>query len=95
MGTDNSSVRNYILHVWIIYEMLMHPFPYPLFAPAGKSFIDAVPVTIALRKQSPWSAAASHPVYGLNKESAALFLTNINIRARAKELKYFPPLFIG
>ena len=43
------------------------------------SVVDAVPVAIVLRKQSPRSTASCHPEYAFNEAAALGFLTNVEI----------------
>ena len=62
-----------------MYKMLMHSFPYAIVTPAGKAFVDAIPVAVMLRKQSPWGATSCHPQYGFHKAPAFVFLPNVEI----------------
>jgi hypothetical protein len=53
MGPHDGAVDNEILHIWIMDEMLMHPYPDSFVAPTCEALIDAVPGTVMLRQQSP------------------------------------------
>ena len=83
MGADDGAIDNDVFHVWIMREMLMHSFPDPFIAPAGKAFIDAVPVAVVFWQQPPLGAAACHPEDGFDEASAISFLPDVKIRAGA------------
>lgn len=95
MGTDDGTVDNEVSHVWIIHEMLMHPFPDALIAPAGKAFIDAIPVAIGFWQQPPLGAAPCHPEDGFDEALASLLLPYIDSWAGAQELEHPGPLVIS
>ncbi len=79
MGTDNCAINDEVLHISVINKILMHLFPYAFITPSGEAFVDAVPVAIVLRKQSPRSTASCHPEYAFNEAAALGFLTNVEI----------------
>ena len=60
-------------------KVLMHSFPYALFTPTGKAFVDAVPVAVALRQQSPGRATSCHPQDGLDIAPAIVLLSNVEV----------------
>jgi hypothetical protein len=57
--------------------MLMHIFPYLVLAPAGKAFVDAVPVALVFRKQAPLGSAAQDPQDGFDELPAVCLLTSV------------------
>ncbi len=95
MSAYGGAVDNEAFHVWIIYKMLMHSFPYISFTPASKALIDAVPVAILLGQQSPLGTAPRHPEDGFNEASAIGLPSNVDAWAGAQELKDFRQLVIS
>jgi hypothetical protein len=77
MGTHNRAVQEYILHIRVGSEMLMHIFQNTMITPASKSFIDTVPVLILLRKQSPLCSAAQNPVDCPNKKPTFILFASV------------------
>lgn len=73
--------------------MLVHAFPHIVPAPAGKAFIDRVPLPVLRGQLSPLTPRAHHPQNRLNEAFATGFLTDIDARAFADEGKNFRPLF--
>ena len=63
-----------------VLSMMMHSFPYALITPAGKAFVDAVPVPVALRQQSPGGTASCHPQHSLDEASAIIIPSNVEVR---------------
>ena len=57
--------------------MLMPIFPHLVVAPAGKVFVDTVPVAVFFRKQSPLGSAAQDPQDGFDEQPAVSFLASI------------------
>ena len=80
MGTDHSAINDDVLHIRVLHKMLMHSFPYALITPAGKAFVDAVPVPVALRQQSPGGTASCHPQHSLDEASAIIIPSNVEVR---------------
>ena len=73
---------------------MMHFVPNILISPAGKPFVDTIPVAVLLWQQSPLGAAAADPEHTFDKTAALVCLTDINLGAGPQELNYFGPLFI-
>ena len=48
MSANDGAIHNQTLHIGIIGEVLVHPLPDILVAPASIAFVDAIPVTIFL-----------------------------------------------
>lgn len=94
MGAYNSAVDDQVFHIWVVNEMLMHPFPDSLVTPACEALIDAVPVAVVLWQKSPLGTAASHPEYGFDKPMALGFLTDVKVCTGMQELKDFGPLVV-
>jgi dihydropyrimidinase len=63
--------------------------------PAGKAFVDCIPVAIFARQQSPLRSRTGNPQNGFEKLAALVFLSDINTRASFQKRQYFLPLFIG
>ena len=89
MSTHDSAINDQTRQVWIRRKMLVHAFPHIVLAPAGKAFIDRVPLPV-LRGQLP---RVHHPQNRLNEAFATGFLTAIDARAFADEGENFRPLF--
>jgi hypothetical protein len=95
MGAYYGAIYDNVFHIRVMNKMLVHPLPYTFLTPAGKALVDAVPVAITLRQQSPLGAAAANPQHCLYEASALGFLTYVHVWAGAQELKNFRPLFVG
>ena len=85
MGTDHSGVNDQVFHIRVVNEMVMHPFPDTLLAPAGKPLVYAVPLAVLGWQQSPRSSTASYPKHGFDEAEAFGLLSNIDIWALIKE----------
>jgi hypothetical protein len=53
MGTDDGTIWYQVLHIRVIGKMSEHFLPNPFVTPAGKAFVDAIPVTISLWQLTP------------------------------------------
>ena len=71
----------------------MHLFPDAFVSPTGESFVDAVPIPIFGRKQSPLGAVTVHLQDGLDKPLAFVFLTDVQAGAATQEIENPAPLF--
>ena len=71
--------------------MLMQEFPDTPVAPAGESFVDAVPVPVFGWKESPLGAGTIDPQHGFYKTSAFFFLTDVQFGATTQELENLGP----
>jgi len=78
MRSYNGAVQQNILHIRIIGEMLMHFFPHLMLTPARKAFVNAVPVTVAFRKQSPLGSTPQDPHYCLDELAAIYLLSSVH-----------------
>jgi hypothetical protein len=72
--------------------MLMQQFPDTPVAPAGKPFVDAVPIPILGWEEPPLGAGAGHPEHGFDETATFLFPTNIQVGASLQELENLGPL---
>jgi hypothetical protein len=83
MGANDSAVNEQVFEVWVSGAKLMQLLEDTSFSPAGKAFIDGIPVAILFREQSPLRTAARNPEDG-REESATLPLrADVNFAARA------------
>ena len=71
--------------------MLTQEFPDTPVAPAGESFVDAVPVPILSWKEPPLGAGTIDPQHGFYKTSAFFFLTDVQFGATTQELENLGP----
>ena len=94
MGADDGAIDDQVFHIRILDEMLMHPLPDALFAPTGKTFVDAVPVAIAFGKQSPGCSATRHPQDGFHELSAILVPSHVKVWTGTEKLQELGPLII-
>ena len=94
MGADYGAINDQVFHIWILDKMLMQTLPYTLFAPAGKAFVDAVPMAVVLGEQSPSRAATGHPQDRLHEVPAILLHSNVEVRTGVQELQELGPLSI-
>lgn len=95
MGAHDGTIDEQVFHVWIVNEMLMHPFPDSLITPASEALIDAIPVAVAFWQKSPLGTAAGHPEHCFDKPAAVAFLTNVHLWAGTQKLKDFQPLVVS
>jgi hypothetical protein len=91
MDPDHAAVQDQVLHVNIIDEMLMHIFPDVVFAPASKTFVDAVPPAILLRQQAPLGTAARNPQHGFQEKATLGFLAGIGSGMSPQKGVYLSP----
>ena len=94
MGAHNSTVDDQVFHVWVLKELLMHPFPDSFVAPACEAFIDAVPVAVAFWKKSPLGTTPTHPQHGLDELTAVCFLPDVKVWTGLQTLKHLGPLVV-
>lgn len=94
MSPNDGAIEDQVFHVRVIHKVLVHLVPDPVIAPAGKAFVDAIPVAVLVRQQSPLSSAAGNPQHPFHKTAAGGFLSNIGSRAFPQKLNDFAPLFI-
>lgn len=80
MRAHNGTVKQDLLHIWIVGEMLMHIAPHRMLAPPRKAFVDRIPVAPVFRKQAPLGAAAQDPQDGFHELSAFSFVASIGSR---------------
>jgi len=94
VSPDNGAIQDQMFHIRVTGKILMHFVPDILISPAGKPFIDAIPVAILLWQQAPLGPAAADPEHAFDKTATLVFLTHINARTDPQKLKYFGPLFV-
>ena len=94
MRPYNRAVHNQVFHIRVVDKMLMHRFPNTVVTPTGKSFVDAVPITILLWQVPPLSACAANPENGFNKETTTFRFANIGARMSTEKSMDFAPLRI-
>ena len=94
MGPDHRAVDDEVFHIRVVGEMLMQEFPDTPVGPAGKPFVDAVPVPILGWEESPLGAGAVHPQHGFYETSAFLFLTDVQFGAPSQELENLGPFYL-
>ena len=92
MGPDHGAVDDEVFHVRVVGEMLMHQFPDTPVGPAGKPFVDAVPIAVLGGEEPPLSTGPVHPQHGFNETSALLFPANVQVGALPQELENRGPL---
>lgn len=93
MRPHYGAVDDEVLHVGVIDKMLMRTFPYPMIAPSGEPFVDAVPIAIFGWEHPPLRTSPSNPQYGLDETLAMGLPSNVQVGLATKELKYLCPLF--
>ena len=94
MSADNSAVNEQVFEVWISGAKLMQLLEEAGISPAGKTFIDGIPIAILFGEQSPLRTTARNPEDG-RKEAATLPLrADVNLRARTQEGQNLLPLLI-
>jgi hypothetical protein len=76
MSLHNSAVDYQVFHIRVVGEVMMHSFPDALLAPAGKLFVDGVPIAVVLGQQSPRGTAAGHPEDGFDEASTLGLVTS-------------------
>ena len=77
MGTNDTAIQHDPLHIPILGKVGKQCQPDFLFAPAGKPFVHAIPVTVALRKLAPLRTRAHHPVNTIQKPATGRFVTDV------------------
>jgi len=95
MSADNGAVNEQVFKVWISSAKLMQLLEDAGFCPAGKAFIDGVPIAVLFREQSPLRTAARNPENGREEATTLPLRANVNLAARAKEGQNLLPLLIG
>jgi len=94
MGPDNGAIEDEMFHIRVIDKVLMHFVPDILISPAGKPFVDAIPIALLFWQQAPLGPTAADPEHTFDKTATLVFLTDINVGTGLQELNYFGPLFI-
>ena len=93
MSPDDRTVDDEVFHVRFFDEMLVHSLPDTPVAPSGKAFVDSVPLAVLRRKQSPLSTRSGDPENGFDESFAAIFLSDVYVRAFPQEVENLRPLF--
>ena len=91
VGPDHRAVDDAVFHIRVVGQMLQQQFPDTPVAPAGESFVDAVPFPILGWKEPPLGAGAIDPQDGFYKTSAFCFLTDLQFGATTQELEKLSP----
>ena len=95
MGTDDGTVNDQVLHIWIINEAGMHLLPDAVVAPASKPLVHAVPFAILFRQQTPLGTAPRNPEDAFDEATTTCLASNVYIGRRPQEAQDLGPLFIG
>ena len=95
MSANDGAINEQVFEVWISGAKLMQLLEEAGIGPAGKTFIDSIPIAVLFREQAPLCTRARNPEDG-RKEAATLPLrADVNLAARAKEGQKLLPLLIG
>jgi len=78
MRSYNGAIQQYVLHIWVARKMLMHIFPHMVIAPSRKTFVDAVPVSVAFWQQSPLRSASHNPHHCLDEFATVGFFSCVS-----------------
>jgi hypothetical protein len=84
-----------VFEIWISGTKLMQLLEDASFSPAGKAFIDGIPVAILFWEQSPLSTAARNPEEGRKEATALPLRADVKLATRAQEGQKLLPLLIG
>jgi hypothetical protein len=95
MSADNGAINEQVFKVWISGTKLMQLLEDAGFGPAGKAFIDGIPIAVLFRKQPPLRAAARNPEDGRKETTTLPLRADVNLAAGAKEGQNLLPLLIG
>jgi hypothetical protein len=95
MGTHYGAVNQYIFQIRVLDTMSHQIFPHPIVTPAGKSLVDAVPVTILGWQQSPLGATAGYPHYAFHKATTLSFVGYVHVRASSQNARHLHPLIVS
>ena len=74
--------------------MLMHIFPDIMVTPAGKAFVNTVPIAIFLRQEAPLRSAAGYPEHAFDEKTAIGFFSSVCSGMILQEGVDFLPLFV-
>lgn len=94
MGTHDTAIQNQPFHIWLTAKVLEHVAPDAMFTPAGKAFIDAIPMPILRRQFAPLGAAATHPEHAFQEADTVAFLAYISSWMGSQKRDDFCPLFV-
>lgn len=94
MSANDGAVNEQVFKVRVSSAKLMQLLEDAGISPAGKAFIDGIPIAVLFREQSPLRTTASDPEDG-RKEATTLPLgTDMYLRARVQEGQNLLPLLI-
>jgi len=79
MSPNDRAINEQMLHIWVVYEMLMHLLPDSVVTPAGRPLVDAFPCAIRVWQQSPLGATTGNPQHAFDKAATGGFLPDIDI----------------
>jgi len=95
MSAQDGAINHQVLQVRIQGASLEEFLEDFLLAPSCEAFVDAVPLALGRRQQSPLRATASDLQNGGQEFTAARLRADIDIGAGAKNRKNLCPLGIG
>jgi len=95
MSPDNGAIHHPVFHIRLIREMLKHPLPHTVIAPAPKPLVDTIPLPILLWQQPPLCAAAVYPKDCFQKLAALALIPNIRVWVAFQKFQHFGPLFVA
>jgi hypothetical protein len=60
MGANDGAIQDQPFQVGFTHELLMHRCPNAALVPAGKAFVNTIPVAVFFGQQAPLRTAAGH-----------------------------------
>ena len=94
MRSDDRAIDNEVFHVRVIDDPdIIGALPDPSITPTYKPLVDAVPLAILGRQESPRGSGPSDPKDNLDKPLALSFAAYVQVWLAAKELENLGPLF--
>ena len=95
MRPHDSAVRHHALHVGVVAEVVEQISQDTMVTPAGKAFVDTIPVAILVRQVSPLGAGSQDPQARFQEAAALIFLAHVDSRLVAQKQHYLLPLVIA
>ena len=94
MGANDGAINEQMFKVRISGAKLMQLLENTGISPAGKAFIDRIPIAIGFGKQAPLSTGARNPEKGGEETPTLPLRADVNFRTRAQEGQNLLPLLI-
>jgi hypothetical protein len=94
MSANNGAVNEQVFKVWISGAKLMQLLKDTRSSPAGKAFVDRIPVAVFFGKQPPLRTAARNPENGREEATTLPLSADVKFWARAQEGQNLLPLLI-